>query len=853
MRSVKGKILLIYALLAIAVFALAGYSWYNSGVISARVEQLSQPDVASSHLKDIATNISRITNLYLKHSKNRIDESRHQQLIIEINSSLDALVGEYEEINPSLLAELDSIPLLLDSIDRAYQEIKQLRYEFDEQFRGRIGNEILTSLEMAQLTDSILIESDTQREVIQIVERELLREIPEERIDSRNFFQRLFSRKESESESTTLSDSLFADADVSTFKVTGVESDTLTHVRMDTVVATASNVQIFKDEVAKILQREQSMTSRIQEKEAYLYNINLFVIAKLESIINRFQREREAELRSATQTTLAASREFNQMLTYIVFVFGVAGLIVLWLLLRDIEKNRYYQRLLVKNEQQARLRAEDKQRFLSTMSHELRTPLTSIIGYTELMKDKDHPHVKAVRASATYLLQIANDILDIAKIEAGKIDVNPKPENVTEIFREIELKFSPLISNAGLRPEFMLPDEPLFLEVDALRMQQIFYNLLHNAIKFTTAGYVKFTTRIESVSDEEIRVTVRVADSGVGIPQNEIENIFNDYQQAGTPKDNVKGTGLGLGIVQRIISRLDGTIRVDSEPGRGSTFVVSFVAKKTTPIEAQSVSLNEAVPAKLLRGRRIYVLDDDRFITQLYQIILRKYGAEVTACNDPKQALQELQQQKPDVLITDIKMPGLSGIELVHSLERINCMPEFVVVASANAFFEQEKLNNSPLFDAVLLKPFSQQKLLKVLAEILGLDFSVQNEATTQNDDEKVKAGIDLSDLKKYTMDDPEFLQSLLENLWKENDREMQLLQHYLNQGEHKAAAENIHKLISRFGQIKATVSVDARAIENALRKGDEKASPLAAKLLEEWRIYNRQLGDIVAAEAAKP
>src|SRR5690554_4342599 len=160
MQSVKGKILLIYALLAVAVISLAGYSWYNTGVISARVEAISQPDSTSAHLKDIATNISRITNLYLKRSESKIDDKQHQLLINEINNSLDALVEQYNPDNQELVADLDSIPLLLDSITNAYQEIRLLRKRFNEDVRGRIGNEIMSSLATAQLTDSVYVQNN---------------------------------------------------------------------------------------------------------------------------------------------------------------------------------------------------------------------------------------------------------------------------------------------------------------------------------------------------------------------------------------------------------------------------------------------------------------------------------------------------------------------------------------------------------------------------------------------------------------------------------------------------------------------------------------------------------------------
>lgn len=847
MRSVKGKILLIYALLAITVISLAGYSWYNTGIISERVESLSEPDNASAHLKDIATNISRITNLYLKRADSQIDEQQHQKLITEINQSLESLVDEYDPEQSELLAELDSIPMLLDSINTAYEEIKMLRKHFNEEVRGRIGNEIMQSLATAQLTDSILVESNYQREVIQIVEKELLQEIPEETIDSRNFFQRLFSKKEEEPVDTAQTE----DFPPKEFLITGVARDTLTEIETDTLVTASSNVQIFKDEVAKILQRERAMADNIEEKEAYLYNINLFIIAKLETIISRFQSEREAELRGSIQSTLAASKDFNEKLTYIVFAFGIAGLVILWLLLRDVEKNRYYQKLLVRNEQQARLRAEEKQRFLSTMSHELRTPLTSIIGYTELMKDEDNPHVKAVHASASYLLHIANDILDIAKIEAGKIDVNPSPVDLTQVFREIELKFRPIINNAELEAVFEIPHQSIFVETDALRLQQVFYNLLHNAIKFTSNGYVKFAASVEPLEGDEVEVTVRVMDSGIGIDKPEQENIFDDYQQAGTHKDNVKGTGLGLGIVKRIMTRLNGNIRVESELEKGSTFIVSFKTVRAALLQPEE-SLDFTLPADVLSGYRIFVLDDDPFITRLYKIILLKYGADVIAETDPQKALKTLKNNIPDVLITDIKMPGLSGIKLVQELEKVNCLPDNIVVASANVFFQHENLAESPLFDAVLLKPFSQEKLLKILVDVLGIENSLVETADSNGYAPKLngeQSGIDLSDLRKYTMGDPEILRDLLHNLFVENQKELAVFKEHLQNENWSAAAENIHKLVSRFGQLKAKVSVDAREVESQMRDNNHVSSHLAEKLYEEWSALNLQVEQILTEQ----
>ncbi len=832
---------MVFVILSASVLGLAGYSWVSYTRISDRVELITQPDRKSALLRDMTTKLSLLSNLYLKRGSVDAKIETHHALLNAVDSSLNAIRNLYHSQELPIPEALQTIPALLDSIRSDHDEIIALRKAYDADFKGRLEGEIMHAIASAELTDSILVESRSQREVLRIVERELLDEITEAESENRNFFQRLFSKRNGDNSEAPASEARGSAS--AKYKVVG--GDTVVNSGIDTTRIVNNKVGVFQREVSKILKREREMVGQIEDKENALYETNLELIARLDMVVNEFRQERQETLIDGTQTTLHTTQRFNRTLTFIVLGFGLSSLIMLWMLFRDIEKNRYYQELLKKNEVLALQRAEDKQRFLSTMSHELRTPLTAIMGYTELINDEDNPHVKAIQASGKYLLNIANDILDIAKIEAGKIDIHLAPTDLGALVDGLRVKFEPLIKKAGLEARFNIPDAPLIVMTDAVRIEQVLYNLLHNAIKFTSQGYVGVRLHSELPGNGEAEVQIDIMDSGIGIQASELENIFNDYHQAGTHKENAQGTGLGLGIVKKIMRELGGNISVKSQKDVGSVFIVNFACKLCSLVEVNTSKSAITTPLPL-EGKKICVVDDDPFIAKLYQIILSKYGAQIIPFMESTEAFNYLKVSRPDILITDLKMPVMGGKELVENLVKEGRRPGVVIAASAHMHvgFEADPLH--AVFDKVMLKPFTQEQLLETLTgAVNGKENHPSADAggNGQQEEKNTDQAYNLDELRRIAQGHKGELQSMLTGLYTSNFVEIERLSDAIDQKNLENVADNIHKLMARFDQIKAQTSIDARLVEGRLRKQDSTALADAEALCAAWTSINVQLG----------
>ena len=236
---------------------------------------------------------------------------------------------------------------------------------------------------------------------------------------------------------------------------------------------------------------------------------------------------------------------------------------------------------LEKETEKAKMANESKSAFLSNMSHEIRTPMNSIIGFAELIESrssdkKSVEHAKIIHSSSSSLLTLMNDILDLSKIEAGRIELNTAPCNIRELIREITLFFKPSLSEKDLKfKKDIDKDLPAKIQIDSFRLRQILINLINNAIKFTESGMVRLELFWKYQGKSRGGLNIKVIDTGCGIPMNQLGKIFNDFEQVSTQDRNkYGGTGLGLAICKKLVELMGGTIEVDSREGEGSTFTI---------------------------------------------------------------------------------------------------------------------------------------------------------------------------------------------------------------------------------------------------------------------------------------
>jgi signal transduction histidine kinase/CheY-like chemotaxis protein len=352
------------------------------------------------------------------------------------------------------------------------------------------------------------------------------------------------------------------------------------------------------------------------------------------------------------------------------------------------------------DERAQRLRQADelKSRFLSNMSHEFRTPLNSIIALSHLLlvrsdgelTAEQEKQVNYIRQSATHLLEMVNDLLDLAKVEAGKLTVRPRRFTVANLFSALRGMMRPLTTNDDVSLIFDEPNDLPPLYTDEGKVSQIMHNLIANALKFTERGSVHVSASL-APDGENIRLSV--ADTGIGIAPENQERIFHEFGQLEHPiQQRVKGTGLGLPLSRRLAELLGGTLTVESQVGEGSTFLV-HIPCIYPPAGPTAVGPAGDESPTVAEGRgRVLVIDDEEISRYLLRNYLSGSGYSLSEATSGATGLAEARRQQPDVIVLDLVMPHMSGFQVLKRLQSDPALHDIpVVILSSKQLTEAEQ------------------------------------------------------------------------------------------------------------------------------------------------------------------
>ena len=384
---------------------------------------------------------------------------------------------------------------------------------------------------------------------------------------------------------------------------------------------------------------------------------------------------------------------------------------------------------LVVSRKKAQEASRAKSEFLANMSHEIRTPMNAILGFTEILENKlqdktNKKFLSNISTSGKSLLTLINDILDLSKIEAGKLDIHYQPVNLNNLLNEMQQIFSYKIDKKNLNFEIMV-DTNLshVVMLDEVRLRQILLNLIGNAVKFTDKGSIEIKAQTNNSKSEKsaIDLILSVKDTGIGIPKDQKKDIFESFKQmAGQDSAKFGGTGLGLAITKRLTEMMNGKISVKSEIGKGSTFYINLKnvkvhhgeIKSDAPIEidVETVSFEKA---------NIIVADDTLSNRELLRVFLESTEIGIREAINGKEAIKLAQEIHPNLILMDYKMPEMNGLQATKILKNDPELKDIPIISlSASAMKEEEKLISN-YFDSHLTKPLSKQSLFKKLMQFL--------------------------------------------------------------------------------------------------------------------------------------
>ncbi|MEK6616608.1 MAG: ATP-binding protein, partial [Bacteroidota bacterium] len=468
-----------------------------------------------------------------------------------------------------------------------------------------------------------------------------------------------------------------------------------------------------------------------------------------------------------------------------------------------------------------------KQQFLSNMSHEIRTPMNAIIGFTKVvlktdLSAKQKEYLTAIKMSGDALIVLINDILDLAKVDAGKMTFEQTPFKMALSISAMLHVFETKIQEKNLRLVKEYDSKiPEVLVGDPVRLHQIILNLVSNAVKFTTKGKITVSVCLLNEDSEKATVEFAVTDTGIGIPENKIEKIFENFQQASSNTARLfGGTGLGLAIVKKLVESQNGTISVKSKINKGSTFSFTLNFQKTKSEAEQEPEIVEL--GTEIKNIKVLVVEDIALNQLLMKTLLDDFGFERDIASNGKIAIEKLQAKSYDIILMDLQMPEMNGFECTEYIRsKMNSKIPIIALTADVTTVDLAKCKAVGMNDYIA-KPVDERLLYSKIIGLVKKPIPVKYDAHKGNGNDKSKKSkcIDLDYLTHRTKSDPKLMMEMISLYLEQTPSLISAMKQGLLDKDWKSLYSAVHKMIPSFSIM--GISTD---FENMAKKVQEYAS----------------------------
>ncbi|MGS2762397.1 ATP-binding response regulator [Sinomicrobium sp. M5D2P9] len=577
-------------------------------------------------------------------------------------------------------------------------------------------------------------------------------------------------------------------------------------------VLTASK-QLLKDLKLKSLKIKRTLSN----KESELLRNDITISQQLREILSSFESE-------IINTTNTLNRQRDVALKNTVRVITIAAVIGLlltiffsYLILNDFWKSQSYRKQLEKAKNTTEQLLKSREQLIYTVGHDLRTPLSTIIGYTDLLHNteinpKQEQYVSRVKNASEYVSSLVDDLLDYNKLEAGKIKIENTLFSLEHIITDTAEGTRALYPKKSIELIIEL-DERLKrnLAGDPFRIKQILTNLIGNAYKFTEKGHILIKAGVLEKYDTTYRVRIDVKDTGIGIRKDKQEIIFNEFTQAESAiEKKYGGTGLGLTISKKLATLLNGTLELSSTEGKGSTFTLKLPLQIPAE-ETDKITPPKSVAPKLQTKVKAILIDDDESVLSLTSEILKQQSCNVKAFSKASKALDYINKNDFDIILTDIQMPEMNGflfLETLHSDENFRNTKKPVIAITGRADLNTEEYTEAG-FAAVIQKPFAPGTLIELISVLLGENHMEAGEFQSPVSEEIYlpanNTGLyNLETLRKLLQNDEEALKEILQTFIEATEKNMEILTAQFKDKDVEGVKHTAHKMLSMFKQIEA-------------------------------------------------
>lgn len=700
LQSIRSKVLITF----LFGCAVAFLSWFVARFVFeetfSTIEAIAQPNPRLQLINRIFHQIHRFDQTQKQHQAgNSVDERPEDYELLHRESE-----GVYNSLD-SLRSDMnDSVQLR--RLDRMQRILRERETMYNNYLRFRASDPLSKDMqrlsiwvEKSRPTADSVLRTTTTKVTTEVVPIEQKTEAPKKE----SFFRRVFGRKKEKPAPQSLGKRIVTE-DVQ------LSLDTLAVSRRD------SFVKEMKQVILDIERKQLVKGLNLLDQEQKLNAAMSVFMDELQQLLQQVQQDEINNTETVTGSLSAVFSKAFERIGIILAVFFVISIVLILLIFSDISQSNKVRLQLIEARKRAEQLEQAKHRFLANMSHEIRTPLQSIIGYAEQLKQQsNNSSVDAVYASSRHLLHIVNEVLDYSRIISGHFVFEKEDFNMSALLAEVcdVVQGQADEKQIGFRLHFSPSDPSAIYSGDAFRLKQILYNLLGNAVKFTSQGEVTLRVTEESSDNQDSQFCFEVHDTGIGIDGEDLKHIFRSFEQgAGSTQRLYGGTGLGLSIAQSLAEQQGGSLEARSEKGKGSVFTLCL-SYPSGQEKAEEQVLTEA--GEFHFEGQVVLVDDDPFITGLCETIFRKHHIAHTIYNSPLEAAELQWNNAHRVVLMDQRMPSMSGTQLLKILKATAPSGVRFISLTAHALPEERMTMLASGFDQVLLKPFTESDLLHAL------------------------------------------------------------------------------------------------------------------------------------------
>lgn len=583
-------------------------------------------------------------------------------------------------------------------------------------------------------------------------------------------------------------------------KIFGKKDTAYTRIDTSFIERSVENEEI-KEEIEELQTGLKKQAEKKNRRELQLIEQNIQVTAKLNNFIAEIEKnERDSLIQKNEEADRLATLIFKRLSAFSIMAVLLL-FAVLYLFVRYLKKARKVQKALTKAKQGAERLAKAKEVFIANVSHEMRTPVNSIYGLAEqLLQEETSPSVNEklgiLQKSSKHLKEVVNDTLDFSKIQANKLKfkaIDFAPENVVN---EILSLHNSEAASKNIELNYRCKNKlPAALLGDPFRLKQILINTIGNAIKFTESGNVSLTVESKKMNAHLYQLQFQVTDTGIGISEDNLELIFDDFVQIETDYTRkFGGTGLGLSIVKQLIELQKGKVWIQSELQKGTdvSFFIPYKVGNAGNIN-QAKKLDLVVPEKV-KDLKILGVDDDEYNRYLLKIIFEKWGLVnyVEACNG-NEAVNLALETDFDIILMDIRMPELNGIEASKIISKAKEKSNIVALATLNSESEMEMCKKAGML-TFLSKPFAEVELLETIVSILKINDTNSSKSVDFN----------LKELERLTNGDRSFMKDMIQVFIRSSQNGIESMNLALKTKDWQVISDEAHKMAAPCKHIQA-------------------------------------------------